>query len=149
MDLTQLSGLLEESLQDGQFRELGESSEVGPLGSVSAASNTRCAGTFYDFPTFLLSSCPGLDHPALSEPAFIKMLWLEPLKTCRRIFMPNLLGFFLNVNNSMYFFGFFFAALGEINFLYRQQGDLPWDEIGTFLFFLLAIVLLITKFFLP
>lgn len=31
---------------------------------------------------------------ALAEPAFIKLLWLEPLKTHRRIFMFNLLGFF-------------------------------------------------------
>lgn len=98
MALTQMSGLPEESLWDGQFRELGESSGGWAPGvslqQPPAASSTRCAGTFYDLPTFLLSSCPGLDHPALSEPAFIKMLWLEHLKTCRRIFMPNLLGFF-------------------------------------------------------
>lgn len=68
----------------------------------------------------------------LSEPAFITLLWLEPLKTHRGIFMFNLLGFFLNVNNPTYFFGFFFAALEEINFSYRQQGDLLWDKIGTF-----------------
>lgn len=130
MDLTQLSGLLEESLRDGQFRELGESSEVGPLGSASAASNTRCAGTFYDFPTFLLSSCPGLDHPALSEPAFIKMLWLEPLKTCRRIFMPNLLGFFFKCQQFNVFFWLFLCCIRRNQFpLYTARWpSLRWNR---------------------
>lgn len=62
--------------------------------------------------------------PALPEPAFIKQLWLEPLKTRRRIFMFNLL-VFSKCQQFNLFFGFFFAALGEINFSYRQQGDLP------------------------
>lgn len=52
--------------------------------------------------------------------------------------MFNLLGFFFfKCQQSNLFFGFFFAALEEINFSYRQQGDLLWDEIGT-LFFSLA-----------
>lgn len=48
--------------------------------------------------------------------------------------MFNLLGFFFffKCQQSNLFFGFFFAALEEINFSYRQQGDLLWDEIGTF-----------------
>lgn len=45
-------------------------------------------------PTFLLSSVQAWSTLALSEPAFIKLLWLEPLKTHRGIFMFNLLGFF-------------------------------------------------------
>lgn len=89
---------------------------LGPWGQPPAASSTRCAGTFYDLPTFLLSSCPGLDHPALSEPAFIKMLWLEPLKACRRIFMPNLLGFFFKMSTIQRIFWLFLCCIRRNQF---------------------------------
>lgn len=88
--------------------------------------------------------------PALPEPVFIKMLWLEPLKTCRRIFMSNLLVFF-KCQQSNLFFWLFLCCIRRNQFPTQtaRWPSLRWNRNISFFFFLLTIVLPITELFLP
>ena len=128
------------SIQAGKQKQTTEAGARG-WGSKSQMESTP---RYHLFWCLLLSSRPSLAHSQpLSEPVVIKPLWLDPLWTCNRIFMSNLLFFFFKCQQLNLFFGFFFAALEEVNFSYRQEGDLLLNKIETF--FLLATVLLKTK----
>lgn len=91
------------SIQAGKQKQTREAGARG-WGSKSQMESTP---RYHLFWCLLPSSRPTLAHSQpLSEPVVIKPLWLDPLWTCNRIFMSNLLFFFFNVNNSTYFLAF-------------------------------------------